>query len=318
MFGGLDRDDMYWYGGAGWLRLRRMVRALSAREFERYLDHLERVHTDEALSLNVWKVFLHQLIAAIDDLRMMGMSDAQYILPLLADVDQISMRLARDPVLQLMSQPQARLDDNSVDAFAAFWHLLRQYLEQERRKLFGVNANRRKVWERLERISKVVARDIAQLENRMLRCTDPHFLGLMRDKIIADYPKDKNLPRTTRMIENYFLEFSSEFSQRDDIALDDLRPEDLPVFIQELGIQIDIERYIVQLKNIAPELHEVICIKYGFVMPGLSFGSIVEYCEARKISLRTFQRRVLAAQSRLRDALEADIGVGDRFSQEGQ
>ena len=120
------------------------------------------------------------------------------------------------------------------------------------------------------------------------------------------------------MIENYFLEFSSEFSQRDDIALDDLRPEDLPVFIQELGIQIDIERYIVQLKNIAPELHEVICIKYGFVMPGLSFGSIVEYCEARKISLRTFQRRVLAAQSRLRDALEADIGVGDRFSQEGQ
>ena len=221
-----------WYG-RDWKLLRLQLVKLCLQHSENLLFDLQKKDPDVLALIKAFTLRLQQNIAARISLDQLGLW--QHGLALLVHPEQ----LARDCEADLEAlRGQKTSNGEPVHPRQALARKLQQYFETNRRELvateMGISANTVKTWERLDRIS----RDIARLEHLGNRCIEDHFEQVARH-IKEHHGHDKNLPRRAETVKGYFYRFSSDCLQfiedRGD-TMDKLSLEDAKELLQGVGM----------------------------------------------------------------------------------
>ena len=225
----ISRD---WYGG-DWKLLRTQLIKLCLQHSQELLTELQAIESDVQAVTRTFLVRVRQVIAARIPLDQLGLW--QHGLALLVHPEQ----LARDCEADLVALRGKKISNGEpVHPRQALARKLQQYFETNRRELvadeLGISANKVKTWERLDRIS----RDIARLEHLGNRCIEDHFEQVARH-IKTHHGHDKNLPRRAETVKGYFYRFSSDCLQfiedRGD-TMDKLSLEDAKELLQGVGM----------------------------------------------------------------------------------
>ncbi len=130
----------------------------------------------------------------------------QNALPLLIDPDWLQRELERD-ITALSGKKRDK--GEYISPKQALARKLILFFERNRREHLaseqGVSSHRVKTWERLDKISRVLARE----QSYTTRCVEEHFAALA-DYIKSNYSHDKNLPRRAEKVMEYFYQFNDE------------------------------------------------------------------------------------------------------------
>lgn len=221
-----------WYR-KDWKPLRTQLIKLCLQHSRDLLFEMQEKDTDVHALIKTFLLRLHQDIAARIPLDQLGLW--QHGLALFVHPEQ----LARDCEADLEALRGKKTSNGEpVHPRQALARKLQQYFETNRRELvadeLGISANKVKTWERLDRIS----RDIARLEHLSNRCIEDHFEQVARH-IKAHHGHDKNLPRRAETVKGYFYRFSSDCLQfiedRGD-TMDKISLEDAKELLQGVGM----------------------------------------------------------------------------------
>ena len=182
---------------------------------------------------------------------------------------------------------------------------LRQCFEQARRENQaidqGVSVNKLKTWERLDRIS----RNLARKSNTKQRCTEEHFRELARF-IKQNNAHDKNLPRRTNTIQGYFYQFSDDcFENIGNMGdkLDSLSIQEAKDLLTGVGIA-ELNRCLSQL---SPDDLEIIDVNFKLGLGKIQYLSITDFLQARSLNTNLFEMRLKKIIEKLRDCLECSL-----------
>lgn len=221
-----------WYG-KDWKVLRSQLVKLFLQQSRNLLFEMQEKDADVLALINTFLLRIQQNIVARIPLDQLGLW--QHGLALLVHPEQ----LARDCAADLEALRGKKTSHGEpVHPRQALARKLQQYFETNRRELvadeLGISANKVKTWERLDRIS----RDVARQEHLGNRCIEDHFEQVARH-IKAHHGHDKNLPRRAETVKGYFYRFSSDCLQfiedRGD-TMDKLSLEDAKEFLQGVGM----------------------------------------------------------------------------------
>ena len=221
-----------WYG-IDWRILRTQLVKLFLHHSREFLTEVQANEFDAQAVTRSFLLRVHQDIAARIPLDQLGLW--QHGLALFVHPEQ----LARDCEADLEALRGKKTSNGEpVHPRQALARKLQQYFETNRRELvateMGISANKVKTWERLDRIS----RDVARQEHLGNRCIEDHFEQVARH-IKAHHGHDKNLPRRAETVKGYFYRFSSDCLQfiedRGD-TMDKLSLEDAKEFLQGVGM----------------------------------------------------------------------------------
>lgn len=274
-----------WYG-CDWKSLRSNLVKLSIQVIERFVE-------DKGLSgmvpadIGELEARLHH---AVND-RIAGdrLAMWSHALPLCVGLADLADKLAREVGSQEGVSWQRRVGA-----------ILKQHFETARREILAADkethAHRIKTWERLDQISRKVART----KDQQVRCTEEHFQAVS-DFVRVEYPRDKNLPRKLSTIETYFWEFSDECVEV--VSRDGT--EQLPVAeIADLFVDVGIPE-LGQVIHRLDEVHrDVISFEYELELPGIRFMTMKDLLAHHQLSEQEYDHCVAQGLSRLRQGLE--------------
>ena len=179
---------------------------------------------------------------------------------------------------------------------------LQHFLEGNRRDQvateLGVSANKVKTWERLDRIS----RDIARQGNIGNRCIEYHFDQVARH-IKIHHSHDRNLPRRAATVKGYFYRFSSDCLQliedRDD-TMDRLSLADAKELLQGVGMA-ELSHCLQALSEY--EL-EIIDASFHIGLSKIVYLGINDYLRNHQIGRMEYDTRLQRILTNLSECLE--------------
>ncbi len=181
-----------------------------------------------------------------------------------------------------------------------------QYFELARREQLaddlGVSAGKIKTWERLDRVS----REIARQKPVSQRCSDEHFRELA-GIVKARHPHDKNLPRKVATIKAYFYRFSDECHEsigdlNDGIEMTAL--EEAKDLLQGVGM----EKLNECLRKMSSEDLEIVDVGFNLGIGQVQYRTTQDYLHAKSIDSTEYKDRLEKILGRLRRCLESSLG----------
>lgn len=181
-----------------------------------------------------------------------------------------------------------------------------QYFELARREQLaddlGVSAGKIKTWERLDRISREVARQNPVSK----RCSDEHFRELA-GVVKARHLNDKNLPRKVTTIKAYFYRFCDECHENigdlnDGIEITTL--EEAKDLLQGVGMEMLNEC----LLKMSTDEMEIIDIGFNLGIGQVQYRTTQDYLHAKSISSTEYKDRLARILEKLRRCLESSLG----------
>jgi len=178
--------------------------------------------------------------------------------------------------------------------------MLKQHFETARREILAADkethAHRIKTWERLDQISRKVART----RNDEGRCTEAHFQAVS-DFVRVEYPRDKNLPKKLSTIETYFWEFSDECVE----VVSSDATEQLPAAeIADLFVDVGIPELGQAIYRLDEVHRDVISFEYELELSGIRFMTRNDLLVHHKLSEQEYDHCVAQGLSQLRQGLE--------------
>lgn len=288
-------DESYWYGPGGW-------RVLRGRIIRLGLEQADILGTEGRAIPERSRSFVQQLIT---DLSQKVSSDRvtlwNFALPLFARPEMLSERISATLEGLETAEPPEHQPDR-----AFLGETLRRYLEDMRRELDFSSAARRKVWERLDRISRTVTHQQKHTfpipENP--RCDEAHWKAVL-DHIRAHYPADQNLPRSMDTMEAYFLEFCVECEHLAETEVAALLYAAEPGPFPGQSVLATLEECLEHLVVSDSGLYEAVDVK--FQLGRVSSPSALAYRNEQGVSRREFENRICRALERLRGCLENGV-----------
>ncbi len=181
-----------------------------------------------------------------------------------------------------------------------------QYFELARREQLaddlGISAGKIKTWERLDRISREVARQYPVGQ----RCTDEHFRELA-GVVKAQHPNDKNLPRKVTTVKAYFYRFCDECHENigdlnDGIEMTAL--EEAKDLLQGVGMEM-LNECLLKMSN---EDLELVDVGFNLGIGQVQYRTIQDYLHAKSIDPTEYKDRLEIILGRLRSCLESSLG----------
>lgn len=197
---------------------------------------------------------------------------------------------------------------NPISPRQALGRKLWQHFELARREQLaagrGVSVNRIKTWERLERIS----REVARKAETGRRCTEAHFAelaGLIKKK----YSHDKNLPRKINTVRDYFYQFSDDclknmehidsvFGKIDTISINDAKG-----LLHGVGKR-ELEKC---LKRLSPDDFEVIDVAFKLGLGKVQYLSVCDFLRARFLNEEQYEEKRKKVMEQLKNCLEFNL-----------
>lgn len=221
-----ERDERYWYG-EDWRKLRGNLVRLCLQESGDLLDLLCSKTTRAEEVEQAVRVFAERLLGDIQQ-RLKAAPDAdiwRHAMRLLAMPSRLSAALARQ-------QTRFAADDRDLDPQAMLGAALKSHFETMRRELQTEHSSHRlKVWEQIDRIS----RDISGINDGPSTLRSAEHLEAVLIEIEYRYPRSRNLPRSIRTLESYFLEFSRFFQPETlDVRMEETLADDRAMTMDDL------------------------------------------------------------------------------------
>lgn len=239
------------------------------------------------------RVFAETLIAKIDARGKTTSSSVwHYALRLFGDFESLCKRI--ETLVGALEQQ----GDEDLQPYLA--KTIRTYLEDARRELHPASSSRLKVWERINMICSELSRTGFQLDHK-----HPEFLPTVLEEIVVRFPADKNLPRNTETLENYFREFSPHFES--------LNEEDLLILMAEAPLQdedsvdplVALEQCLDALKSYDATLYTQLSVK--FKLSDIGPTDAATFRNRTGISRRQYEKNLVQAQSMIKECVEDKI-----------
>ena len=283
--------EEYWYG-EGWRTLRRNTVSVCLQHAPVLLDTLDQGKPESIDS--ALRHFVGAVLRTMEERRGGGQGSGlwDHAIALFGEVELLtkSVRGVLDFISRFDGDPRVIL----VPAFT-------RYIEKARRACQIGNAARRAVWERLDRISRSLP---APSGANTSRCNIDHFVEIV-EHVRRNHSGDHNLPRTVQTVREYFFEFSTDCRQdlSDDIAFGlNSSPNDIDVLVSVTGVDIDLERCVMQLPDEFRNL-----IENRYYSPLASRNHMQLYCQTHGISRSEYYRRHSKALKLLQSCVSSQI-----------
>lgn len=194
---------------------------------------------------------------------------------------------------------------NPVKPRQALGRKLCQYFEQERRQQiaagYGVSANRIKTWERLDRISREVA---AQNKTRQ-RCSEEHFI-MLAEHVKEKFSHDKNLPRKTNTIQDYFYQFSDDCYEKIDNQDDGMEKISLQE-ARDLLDHVGMAQLSRCLNRLSGEELEIVDAAFQLGIGKVQYLSLNDFLEKHSLTAEAYEQKRIEILSKLRFCLECSL-----------
>lgn len=290
-----------WYGN-DWKLLRTQLIKLCLQYSREFLTELRANDIDVQAGTRAFLVRVHQDIAARIPLDQLGLW--QHGLALFVHPEQ----LARDCEADLEALRGKKTSNGEpVHPRQALARKLQQYFETNRRELvateMGISANKVKTWERLDRIS----RDIARQEHIGNRCIEDHFEQVARH-IKAHHGHDKNLPRRAETVKGYFYRFSSDCLQfiedRGD-TMDKLSLEDAKELLQGVGMA-DLSHC---LQTLSQKQREIIDATFHIGLSKVVYRTIDDYLRNHQLGKVEYETQLQGILTNLGQCIELRLAA---------
>lgn len=183
-----------------------------------------------------------------------------------------------------------------------------QFFEMNRREHIandmGVSSNKVKTWERLDRISRKMAKN----DRPANRCTENHFEELSR-YVKDNHGHDKNLPRRAITVKGYFYRFSKDciekIEDRDDM-MDKLSLQETKELFQGVGLP----ELSICLEQLSVEEFEIIDVAFRLGMSKVVYRSVSDYLHNHQIKKKKFKQYRNQVIDKLRECLEISLISG--------
>jgi hypothetical protein len=301
-----ERDERHWYGGWGWVDLRRELGKLALRHADDVLDALADGVADEAALERACRAWVEATARDAQARAVAGSRKAAlwtHAVSLLGAPQALAAVLARDRALR---REGGRREGALVVC-------LYRHLEAERLAALG-RPHRQKVWERVDRISRRLTPADTEPGHR---CGEAHFRVVL-EEIRRRHPDDRNLPRTLDTLRVQFWEFCAECwgELPDD---DVLSGDDLAVLREATGLAPDPVPCFDELWDEAPEAAESFAVVNGLqeLLPGPErFATVAAFAAQRSLSKRQVYKRNREARDRLEACMRRQIedGTGEPWA----
>jgi len=223
-------------------------------------------------------------------------------LPLFVNQQQLVQLLEND-IKALKGEKRHR--NSRIQPRQALGRILLKFFEYERRELIasgmGVSSNKVKTWERLDTIS----RKLADKNGTMSRCNEDHFNDLamyVREKC----SHDRNLPRRTSTIRDYFYQFSDACIGHKIENIDGmghLSFEETKGLLNGVGMA----ELIKCLERLSQDAVEIIDVEYGLGIGKIQYRTIGDFLMARDLTVELYEKKKASIIQELRDCFEYSL-----------
>ena len=207
------RGDEHWYGD-GWPYLKRELIQLCVNESMNFTNTVAAAGSEAELLAPVSTMFERVIRRSMKFVEKNPKTDLwQHAVALVIGEAEFAKAAFRD-------QRALSGEKHDIDPVQALRWLLARHFEDIRRALLPGSPNKRKVWEKIRRISQDVlneklARPTPQnVSLPQLRCSMEHMEEVLQ-VIRTRYPDDHNLPRTISTILDYFQTYCEDLFRVD-------------------------------------------------------------------------------------------------------
>lgn len=298
----LVKRERDWFG-SDWKLLRNELIKLGLQQSDRLLEGLCKDEPDIGFLTEEYLDTLTRRVADYVLEDRLGLW--QKAMSLLTGVKWLARELEND-----LKALQGRKEYQGVAVIPkqAFARKLWLYFEHNRREVIatemGISAHKVKTWERLDRIS----RELAKESSIAYRCQEEHFEQVAKH-IKKQHGEDKNLPRSAKTVKGYFYRFSKECVENIDDqkkTMDKLSINDARELLQ--GVGIDQLSYC--LSKLSTTELELIDSKFRLGVSKISYRSIDDYLQSKKTTRIHFEACLTEILAGLRRCLE--VGAAAR------
>ncbi len=291
-----ERD---WYG-RDWKILRTQLVKLCLLHSDALLAGLNNSFDNMEELTNQFLEQIREDIAARISLDRLGLW--QNCLSLLIQAERLCMELKRDG--EALSG-RKKNKGYTVHPRQALARKLNQFFEMNRREHvaneLGVSSNKVKTWERLDRVSRKLAKN----DTVSNRCTEEHFEALAR-YVKANHGHDKNLPRRAKTVKGYFYRFSDDcienIENRDD-TMDKLSLQEAKDLLQGAGIT-QLSKCLQQLST--GDL-EIVDVSFQLELSQVVYRSLEDFLHNHKLTQEQFDKRRKQVLDKLQQCLEITL-----------
>lgn len=295
-------NNREWYG-RDWKILRTQLVKLCLLNSEALLAGLQE---DDPVVFDLVEDFLAQLHEEISRrITVDRIGLWQHTLDLLIQGSWLAAELARD--LDVLRGGKM-VGTNRVLPKQALARKMMQFFEMNRREHIaneqGVSANKVKTWERLDRIS----RDIARQSETGNRCNEEHFEKLARH-VKTRLSHDKNLPRRSKTVMGYFYRFSEDCVEHIDdqeTTMDQLSLAEARELMRDVGV-VELSRCLGTLP--ADDL-ELLDASFGLGLSKVVYRSVEDFLHNKKLGRKEYDTKLQHVLTMLGHCLE--IGLAAR------
>jgi hypothetical protein len=296
-----DYDEDYWYGKAGWPRLRGRIVNCAVKQAEPLFIAFR--DPSASIEANV-RAFVDRLVDDVgqmaDQLIRAQLDDTEsdvcpssmwaFALPLFAEVESLCKAIVAD--VRLLRGETNR----DVSPEKALGRILRSFLEIARREQSPATEHRQKTWEAIDRVSLDISR---QNIGGALgdRSADEHIFAVqaaLREK----YPTSKNLNLSLGTLRGYFDEFCAECETRNH--------EELLALKDETGVWPTLDLCLDQLRTRDAGLWEALAVSTE-VFDDHPAETVKQFLSRTGLNLKTFDARRTTAARLMRDCIENSI-----------
>jgi hypothetical protein len=212
----------------------------------------------------------------------------------------VAISLMGESAILLKALHEGRERFATGDPMAVFRMIVRRALVTMRWPLLQAkSSDQLKTWDRLDRISRALARERGdELRENFTRCSTEHY-ELLLAHLRAEHGHDRNLPRTLTSLEGYFNKFCSDCHQGDpggDDAGDEVTAADINLLPQS-----DPRLYFLQecVRTLSGVELDVILVWLGDPVDNVHYRTVEMYCKSTRMGRGTFFKHKQAAQLKL-------------------